>query len=139
MIIFVLLIAMTGAMDAACMDAGATYGYITAADLKARLDNDSDMILIDVSPLQLFARKHIKGAIGSNAYPVKTEKEKARLAAILPKLEDSTSDIVIICPRGGGSAIRAVDFYRSKGVNPNRMFILEKGLLQWPYETENAD
>jgi rhodanese-related sulfurtransferase len=138
-IIFFLLIALMGATGAACKDAGADYSYISAADLKVRLDNDSDMILIDVCPLQLFARKHIKGALGTNAYPVKTEKERARLAATLPKLvEESTSDIVIICPRGRESAIRTVDFYRSKGVNPNRMFILEKGMLQWPYETQNA-
>ena len=65
-----------------------------------------------------------------------SQEEKARLAAILPKLEDSTADIVIICPRGLGSAIRTVDYYRAKGVNPNRMFILEKGISQWPYETE---
>jgi rhodanese-related sulfurtransferase len=112
------------------------YNYITAEDLNARLEADSSMILIDICTADQFAKGHIKGAIETNAYPVKTDEEKARLAEHLPTVKASADDIIVICPRGGGGAKNTVDFYRAKGIEADRLLILEKGMDKWPFASE---
>lgn len=94
------------------------------------------MIIINICPVEQFAKGHIKGSLETNAYPVKTKEEKARLAEYLPKIKASTDDVVIVCPRGGGGAKRTFDFYKSSGIEEKRLLILEKGMNKWPYETE---
>ena len=113
-----------------------SYNFISAKDLKNRLDGESSKIIIDICPVEQFAKGHIKGSIETNAYPVKTKEEKARLDEYLPKLKESSDDVVIVCPRGAGGAKRAFDFYSTNGVKKNRLLILEKGMGGWPYETE---
>ncbi len=94
------------------------------------------MIIIDICSAEQFAKGHIKGSIETNAYPVKTDAEKAQLAEHLPTITSSTDDIIVVCPKGGGGAKRAVDYYKSEGIDANRLLILEKGMNGWPYETE---
>lgn len=94
------------------------------------------MILIDICSAEQFAKGHIKGSIETNAYPVKTEEEKARLAKHLPTMKASTEDVIIVCPRGGGGAKNTFDFYKANGIDENRMLILEKGMDKWPFQTE---
>jgi len=112
------------------------YNFISAEDLHKRVAAESSMIIVDILPAEQFAKGHIKGAIETNAYPVKTEAEKARLAEQLPKIMESTDDVVIICPRGSGGAKRTFDFYKENGVAEKRLLILEKGMNGWPYEVE---
>ncbi len=116
--------------------AGGGYRYISAADLQKRLQSKSPMILVDICPVEQFAKGHIPGAIETNAYPVDTEEQRERLAKLLPRIQSSADDVIILCPRGGGGAKKTVDFYTSKGVDPKRLLILEKGMDAWPYETE---
>lgn len=80
------------------------YNFISAETLNNRINSESSMIIIDICPVEQFANGHIKGSIETNAYPVKTKAEKARLAERLPKIKASTDDVVIVCPRGGGGA-----------------------------------
>jgi len=96
------------------------------------------MILVDICPADQFAAGHIKGAIETNAYPVKTDEEKALLAKQLPKIQGSTADVIILCPKGGGGAKNTFDFYKSKGVDTKRLMILENGVSGWPYEKEKT-
>jgi rhodanese-related sulfurtransferase len=112
------------------------YHYISAADLQKRLQAKSPMILLDICPVEQFAKGHIPGAIETNAYPVDTDEQRERLAKVLPKIQASPDDVIILCPRGGGGAKKTFDFYKSKGIDPKRMLILEKGMDAWPYETE---
>jgi rhodanese-related sulfurtransferase len=112
------------------------YNYISAADLQKRLQAKSPMILLDICPVEQFAKGHIPGAIETNAYPVDTDEQRERLAKVLPKIQASPDDVIILCPRGGGGAKKTFDFYKSKGIDPKRMLILEKGMDAWPYETE---
>jgi rhodanese-related sulfurtransferase len=121
----------------ATLTAAADYNYITAEDLNDRLGADSPMILIDICTVDQFAKGHIKGSIETNAYPVKTVEEKARLAEHLDTLKASTDDVVIVCPRGGGGAKNTVDFYRDNGVEVSRLLILKKGMDKWQFETES--
>jgi rhodanese-related sulfurtransferase len=112
------------------------YNYISAADLQKRLQAKSPMILLDICPVEQFAKGHIPGAIETNAYPVDTDEQRERLAKVLPKIQASPDDVIILCPRGGGGAKKTFDFYKSKGVDPKRLIILEKGMDAWPFETE---
>jgi rhodanese-related sulfurtransferase len=112
------------------------YNYISPDNLQKRIKGESSMILLDVCPAAQFAKGHIPGSIGTNAYPVDTEAEKGRLAQVLPKIQSLPDDIVIICPRGGGGAKRTADFYKSKGVDGKRLLILEKGMSGWPFEKQ---
>jgi rhodanese-related sulfurtransferase len=124
--------------------AGATFGfasekynYITAQDLDKRLKQGPSMILVDICPVEQFAKGHIAGSIETHAYPAKTDEEKARLDKALPQITASSDDVVIVCPRGGGGAKNTVDYYKSKSVPEKRLLILEKGMDAWPYEKES--
>lgn len=128
--LWVVMAVSTGAL------AADDYNFITAQDLKKRMDANARLILVDICPVEQFAKGHIQGSIETNAYPLKTEEEKARLAEVLPRLKASTDDVVVVCPGGGGGAKRAVDFYKTSGIEERRLLILEKGMDKWPYETK---
>lgn len=112
------------------------YNYIAAPALQERLTSKSPMILVDICVVDQFAKGHIPGSIETNAYPVETEEQRLRLAKVLPKIQASTDDVIIVCPRGGGGAKKTFDFYKSQGIDEKRLLILEKGMDKWPYETE---
>ncbi len=112
------------------------YQYISADQLQERLKSKSPMILVDICVVEQFAKAHIPGSIETNAYPVETDAQWQSLAKALPKIQASTDDVVIVCPRGGGGAKKTFDFYKSQGVDEKRLLILEKGMDKWPYETE---
>jgi rhodanese-related sulfurtransferase len=112
------------------------YNYIAPDALQKRITGGSPMILIDICPVDQFAAGHIKGSIETNAYPVKTDAEKARLANYLPKIKAASEDVIIVCPGGGSGARNTFDFYKSNGVEEKRLLILEKGMGKWPYEKE---
>jgi rhodanese-related sulfurtransferase len=81
-----------------------SYNYIAPDALQKRITEGCPMILIDICPADQFAAGHTKGSIETNAYPVKTDAEKARLAKYLPKIKAASEDVIIVCPRGGGGA-----------------------------------
>jgi rhodanese-related sulfurtransferase len=112
------------------------YNYISQDDLQKRLQAKDAVILLDICPVEQYARGHIPGSIETNAFPAKTEEEKALLDAKLPTINASNDDVVIVCPRGGGGARNTFDFYASKGVDRKRLLILEKGMDNWPYEKD---
>ena len=136
LILVLLTLMMAGTFGAAWATSADGYKYITADELNTRLGAGSPMILIDICPVDQFAKGHIKGAVETNAYPVKTEEEKARLAERLPMLKASADEIIILCPRGGGGAKNTYDFYKANGIDDNRLLILEKGMDKWPFATE---
>ncbi len=112
------------------------YNYISAEDLQKRLQAGPRMIVVDICSVDQYSKGHIPGAIETNAYPVKTEEEKAALAKLLPAIQSSSDDVVIVCPRGGGGAKNTYDYYKAQGVSEERLLILEKGMENWPYETQ---
>lgn len=124
--------ALFGATWATSADA---YKYITVENLNTRLGAGSPMILVDICPVEQFAKEHIEGSLETNAYPVETEAEKARLAEYLPALQASSDDVIIVCPRDGSGAKRTVYYYKANGIVENRTFILERGLDKWPLQT----
>lgn len=130
------LLLLAGFVGLGLVHASEGYKYISAKELSARLDTGAPMIIIDICSVEQFAEGHIKGSMETNAYPVKTDAERARLAELLPKVKSTSEDVVVVCPRGGGGAKRTVEYYKSNGVEENRLLILEKGMTGWPYETE---
>jgi rhodanese-related sulfurtransferase len=133
--VFVGIIFFAGVAWASSVGGG--YNYITAEALEKRIKQGPPIILIDICPVDRFAKGHIPGSIETNAYPSKTDEEKARLDKVMSKITASSDDVVIVCPSGAGGAKNTVDYYKSKGVAEKRLLILEKGMGGWPYEKES--
>ena len=94
------------------------------------------MILVDICTVEQFAKAHIPGSIETNAYPVETDEQRAALGHLLPQIQKSSDDVIILCPRGGGGAKRTYDFYKANGVAESRLLILKNGVEKWPFATE---
>ena len=108
------------------------YNYISAEETAELMRKDaSKLVLVDIQEKPDFEEEHLKGALATYAYPVKTEDEKARLAALIPSISPEQK-VIIICPRGGGGADRAYDFYLEKGVKKEQLFTLKGGQYEWP-------
>lgn len=108
------------------------YNYITADETAKLIREDaSKIVLVDIQEKPDFDEEHLKGALATYAYPVKTEDEKARLAALLPEIKEGQK-VIIVCPRGGGGADRAYDFYLSKGLKKEQLLTLKDGQYGWP-------
>ncbi|AGW13390.1 rhodanese-like domain-containing protein [Megalodesulfovibrio gigas] len=129
-----LVLACVLCLASGAVAAEAKFNYIAPEALQQRLQAKDTMILVDICSVEQFKSGHIAGSLETNAYPVDTDEEKARLAALLPTIEASTADVIIVCPRGGGGAKKTVAFYISKGVDPKRLLILEKGMDGWPFD-----
>ncbi len=111
------------------------YNYITAEKTAELMREDaSKLVLIDIQEKDDFEEEHLKGAIATYAYPVKTEDEKARLRALLADIK-ADQKVIIICPRGGGGADRAYDFYLENGIAKENLFTLKDGQYGWPRDS----
>lgn len=111
------------------------YNYITADETAKLMREDaSKLVLVDIQEKPDFSEEHLIGAISTYAYPVKTDEERARLAALLPEIKPEQK-VIIICPRGGGGADRAYDFYLSNGVKKENLLTLKDGQYGWPRDT----
>lgn len=128
-----MLCILTGIILLAGVVWAGAFNYITAADLKRRIEQGPPMILVDIQPADQYAKGHLPGSIETNAFPAKTDEEKARLDQALPRINASTDDVVILCPRGKLGAENTFNYYKSKGVAEKRLLILENGMAGWPY------
>jgi len=110
-----------------------SYQYFTAEKTRAAIENKEDLILLDIQIEEQWKAGHIKGALPTHAYPVKTTEDKVKLDNILPELA-GRQPIVVVCPGGGSGATRTIDYLKSKGIAATRLFILENGQSKWPYD-----
>lgn len=110
-----------------------SYQYMEAAEVKARLETQAPLTLLDIQVEEDFSRHHIPGALATFAYPVKSSADQTKIAAFLQPLSANDAPIVIVCPRGGGGAKRAFDYLAANGIASGRLYILEKGQAGWPY------
>lgn len=101
---------------------------------KQWLDGGKPVIIVDIQVPDEFQKHHFKNSIETNAFPAKTDEEKKKLDGILPVVNSSGDDVVIVCPRGGGGAKNTYDYLKTRGVSESRMHILEKGIEGWPYK-----
>lgn len=137
LLIFVVMLSLvlvaTGCSNSADTEAKKEYNYYTAEQTKKAIENGDEIILLDIQVEEEWDAHHIKGAIATHAYPVKTDEEKAKLDAVLPQLEGE-QPIIVICPGGAGGATRTIDYLQTKGISADRLFILENGQSKWPYD-----
>lgn len=110
-----------------------TYQYYTAEQTKNAIEKNEDFILLDIQVEEEWNAHHIKGAIPTHAYPVKTDEERAKLDKVLDQLQGD-KPIVVVCPGGAGGAQRTIDYLTTKGIKAERLFILQDGQKKWPYE-----
>ncbi|WNF35844.1 rhodanese-like domain-containing protein [Bacillaceae bacterium IKA-2] len=115
------------------------YNIISAEEVKSKIENNESITLVDIQVEDEFDAHHIVGAIATYAYPASGEEDYAKLALLVDKLNTSEDPIVIVCPAGGGGATRTVDYYLEQGISAERVFILENGQADWPYEELLAD
>jgi len=111
-----------------------SYEYITAEEVKGKLEKNEPMHLVDIQVEEDFNKHYLPGAIATYAYPVKSQEEKAKLDAIMDILQADDAPVVVVCPRGGGGAKRCYDHLKDKGIAEERLLILEKGQDGWPFE-----
>lgn len=109
------------------------YNYVKPDIFKQWMESGKKTIIVDIQVPAGFENRHFKGAIETNAYPVKSDEEKKRLDKVIAQIKQSEDDVVIVCPRGGGGAKNAYDYLNDGGVEEKRLFILEKGMEGWPY------
>lgn len=110
------------------------YNYISAAELKEKLEANEELILLDILVEEEYVKGHIPGSIATYAYPVQTDEERTKLAAVVPLLQESNLPIIVICPGGGGGATRSIDYLVDQGIDGERLIILSGGFNAWPYE-----
>ena len=110
------------------------YNYVEPDQFRQWLEKGKDMSIVDIQVPAEFQQHHFKGALETDAFPVKTPDEKQKLDKILPQLASSQSDVVVVCPRGGGGAKNAYDYLKERGVGEKRIFILRDGMQGWPYK-----
>jgi len=107
------------------------YNYISASDLEARLTTNQPTNIIDIQVEEEFAQHHIKGAIPTYAYPVKSDADRAKIEASVEQLKTNDDPVVVVCPRGAGGATRTYDYLLQQGISAERLVILEKGQGGW--------
>lgn len=110
------------------------YNYVEPDQFKQWLEKGKDMSIVDIQVSTDFQKHHFKGALETNAYPVTTKDDKQKLNNILPQIAHTLKDVVIVCPRGGNGAKKTYDYLKENGISEQRLFILEEGMLDWPYK-----
>lgn len=110
------------------------FKYLKAEELKRYIETKKPIQMLDIQVEDEFKKHHIKGVIPTHAYPVKTAEEKAKIDKVLPTLTASNEPIAIVCPAGGGGAERTYAYLLEKGLDENRLFILESGQKGWKFE-----
>lgn len=133
-LLFLSVVFLTVGLLAGCSTDEEEYNYISADEVKAQIESDGDLVLLDIQVEEEFNAHHIQGAVATYAYPTKTDEDKAKLAPYVDQFKQSEEDIVIVCPAGGGGATRTFDYFVEQGVPAERVLILEEGQKGWPYE-----
>jgi rhodanese-related sulfurtransferase len=113
----------------------AGYSYTGTKEFKDALEGGKSMVIVDIQVPGEFAQHHFKGSLETDAFPAKSDAEKAKLDKALPIIAASKDEVVIVCPRGGGGAKNTYDYLKSKGVDEKRLRILEGGMQGWPYQS----
>ena len=127
-------IALSFALTLASATVALAANYIEPQELKELLDKKKPVILVDIQPAADFEKQHLPGSIETNAFPAKTDEEKARLDKALVVIKNSKDPVVVVCPRGKSGAKNSYNYLESKGISEDRMQILEGGIHEWPYK-----
>lgn len=109
------------------------FQYIAAAELKTAIESQSPLTLIDIQVKRDFDRHHIVGAIPTYAFPVRSDRDRAKLDPVIAKAAQDNTNIVIVCPRGLSGAMNTFEYLLDSGIDEDRIFILTDGQAAWPF------
>jgi len=110
------------------------YNYISQDKVKEWIETDTPVMIVDIQVEDEFQAHHIKDSVATYSYPVKSDADKAKLAAAVAQAKDHDKPVVIVCPRGKGGAKRCYDHMAANGIAEDRLLILEKGMGGWSYK-----
>lgn len=108
------------------------FNYVKAEDFKQWLDSGKAMVLVDIQVKEEFPLHHFKNSIETNAFPVETEEQRKMLDPAVTAAKAAGTDVVVVCPRGGGGAKRCYTYLKDQGIAEEKLFILEGGVEKWP-------
>jgi len=129
-----IMLLLTLLLASASLVMAGNYNYVEQGQFRQWLEQGKDMSIVDIQVPAEFRQHHFRGALETNAFPVKTPDEKLKLDKILPVLSSSGNDVVVVCPRGGGGAKNTYDYLKEKGISEKRIFILREGMQGWPHK-----
>ena len=112
----------------------AAYNYMEPVAVAEAIRTNAKVVLIDIQEADDFEEEHLKGAIKTTAYPVKTEEDNKKLLTALGAIKPDDK-VVVVCPKGGGGAERAYDLLAQNGIEKSRLYILTDGQYGWPRKT----
>jgi len=110
------------------------FNYVKAEDFKQWLDSGKAMVRVDIQVKDEFSRHHFKDSIETNAFPVETEEQRKMIDQAVTAAKAAGTDVVVICPRGGGGAKRCYSYLKAQGIAEEKLFILEGGVDKWPHK-----
>ena len=113
----------------------AAYAYISALELHTLLQEGQAPLLLDLQPEAYYKNSHLSGALSTQAYPANDGELLAKLEAVLSEVE-SASSVVLIDMGGKAGAQNAFDYFVSLGVDPQKLLILEGGMVAWSYPSD---
>lgn len=111
-----------------------TFNYVKAEDFKQWLDSGKAMVLVDIQVRDEFSLHHFKDSIETSAFPVETEEQRKMIDPAVAAAKKAGTDVVVICPRGGGGAKRCYSYLKAQGIPEEKLFILEGGVDKWPHK-----
>ena len=110
----------------------AELNFMDAARFKGLCSNKAPMVLADIQKPLDFRKHHFFAAVETDAYPVKTGADKAKLEVIRQMFQKTGNDVIVIGPRGGPASKRAAKYLIEQGIPADKVFILEGGIKKWP-------
>ena len=129
-----LLVTVVLLLSCSTVSVAGGYNYVEPAQFRQWLESGKDMAIVDIQVPAEFQKHHFKGAIETNAYPVKSSDDRHKLDSVLPTVSTAKNDVVVICPRGGGGAKNTYDYLKEMGIDESRIYILKEGMQGWPYK-----
>lgn len=128
-----LILAIASLLFVGCgkVDKKPQYNYMDAKQSAEAIRANKKVVFVDIQEKEDFDEEHLKGAIATFSYPVKTPQDNIKLLSALPKIK-TNDKVVIVCPRGGGGAERAYDLLVKNGIVKSRLYILTDGQYGWP-------
>lgn len=76
----------------------ADYRYVNQDTFKQWVEGGKSMVIVDIQTPESFQKRHFKGSLETNAYPVKSDEDKKRLDATLERINATADEVVIVCP-----------------------------------------
>lgn len=110
------------------------FNYVKAEEFKQWLDSGKELVVVDIQVKDEFSAHHFKDSIETNAYPVETEEQRKMLDQAVTAAKAAGTDVVVVCPRGGGGAKRCYTYLKEQGIPEDKLFILEGGVDKWPHK-----